>query len=171
MYKLLRDGNFTRAAESLNSDPTSHQHSDCRFGETELGGEVFERRGRLSAFNTTLGERFLPYAERMLSVLDDGVQAVENFHAGKDGEIKIAAPTPFIFSFLVDTLAAFRREHPTVDILIRERNKTTIFDMIHDRMITLGLVNAPVFDQAYGAPCPIPRSNSSSRCTNPSIIT
>ena len=143
--RVARDGNFTRAAESLDLTQPAVS-TRISLLEKEVGGELFERRGR-QLFLTPLGEIFLPYARRMLSLRDDGIQAVNDFHAGVSGEVRIAAPTPLLLSYLVDTLGAFRNTHPAVDIRIWERNKTTIVDMLMDNAITLGLVNAPVFDR------------------------
>lgn len=142
--RVAREGSFTRAAETLGLTQPAISSRIATL-EAELGGAVFERQGRDLRL-TALGQRFLPYAQRMLAVLADSLQDVQNFQDGKLGEVKIAAPTPFVLSFLVDTLVAFRKVHPTIDVLIRERNKTTIFDMLHDSTITLGLVNAPVYD-------------------------
>lgn len=143
--RAAREGNFTRAAEAmgLTQPAVSMRISSL---EAEIGGKLFERKGRHLEL-TPLGERFLPYAQRMLAVMADGLQAVRDFRNGKVGEVRIAAPTPFVLSFLVDALDEFRRQHPTIDIWIRERNKSTITRMIHDNTTTLGLVNAPVFDQ------------------------
>lgn len=143
--RVARDGNFTRAAESLGLTQPAVS-TRIALLEAELGGQLFERRGR-ELYLTPLGEYFMPYALRMIAIRADSLQAVRNFHSGRLGQIKIAAPTPFVLSFLVATLAVFRDKHPTVDVLIRERNKTTIFDMLYEREITLGLVNAPVFDR------------------------
>ncbi|RMF79058.1 MAG: LysR family transcriptional regulator [Chloroflexi bacterium] len=143
--RAARDGSFTRAAESLGLTQPAVS-TRITILEAELGGALFERRGRQLQL-TPLGEHFLPYAQRILAVMNDGLQAVRHFQAGRIGQIKIAAPTPFILSFLVDALADFRQQHPTVDVLIRERDKRTIFDLLHDNVMMLGLVNAPVFDQ------------------------
>jgi DNA-binding transcriptional LysR family regulator len=142
--RAAREGSFTRAAEALHLTQPAISTRIAML-EAELGGPLFERGGRLLQL-TALGQRFLPYAERMLAVLADGLQEVRNFHAGKLGEVKIAAPGPFVIGLLVDVLEDFRRQHPTVDIFIRERDKRTILEMLHDGVTTLGLVNAPVFD-------------------------
>lgn len=142
--RTAHDGSFTRAAESLNLTQPAVSTRIATL-EAELGGLLFERRGRQLQL-TPLGKHFLPYAERMLAVMADGVQAVEHFHAGKLGEVKIAAPGPFVIGLLVDVLEDFRQQQPTVDVLIRERAKTTILDMLYDGVVTLGLVNAPVYD-------------------------
>jgi DNA-binding transcriptional LysR family regulator len=142
--RAAREGSFTRAAEIMNLTQPAVSTRIAAL-ETELGGPLFERRGRQLQL-TPLGQRFLPYAERMLAVLADGLQAVENFHGGKLGEVKIAAPGPFVIGLLIDVLADFRSQHPTIDVLIRERPKTTILEMLYDGVITLGLVNAPIYD-------------------------
>ena len=143
--RAVREGSFTRAAETLNLTQPAVSTRITAL-ETELGGPLFERRGRRLEL-TPLGERFLPYARRILDVIADSLQEVRSFNAGRQGVVKIAAPTPFVLSFLVETLDQFRKQYPAVDILIRERNKTTIYEMLHDRTITLGLVNAPIFDR------------------------
>jgi DNA-binding transcriptional LysR family regulator len=145
--RAARDGSFTRAARSLGlTQPAVSTRISAL--EAELGGPLFERRGRSLAL-TPLGEAFLPYAQRMLAVMADGLQAVRSLQKGRLGEIKVAAPTPFVLSFLVNVLEDFRFQYPTVDILIRERNKTTILEMLYDNTVTLGLVNAPVYDRAF----------------------
>jgi DNA-binding transcriptional LysR family regulator len=141
--RVARDGNFTRAAETLGLTQPAVS-TRISLLETELGGELFERRGR-SLILSPLGERFLPYAQRILALRDDSIQAVKDFHSGLRGQVKIAAPTPFLLSYMIDTLSRFRNQHPSVDVSIRERNKTTIVDMLLDNSTTLGLVNAPVF--------------------------
>ena len=141
--QAAQEGSFTRAAAALGLTQPAIS-TRITILEAELGGPLFERHGRNLQL-TPLGEQFLPYARRLLAVRNDSIQAVKHFHAGKLGEIRIAAPTPFLLSFLVEALEHFRFQHPTIDVLIRERAKTTIVDMIHDNRITLGLVNAPVY--------------------------
>lgn len=145
--RVVRDGNFTRAADSLGVTQPAISTRISQL-EAELGGKLFERQGR-QLHLTPLGTTFLPYAERILAMMADSQKAVKDFHSGKIGQVKIAAPTPFVLGLLVDVLAEFRRHYPAVDVLIRERNKTTIFEMLHDNTITLGLVNAPVFDNSF----------------------
>lgn len=143
--RVAREGSFTRAAEALDLTQPAISMRVAAL-EAEVGGALFERRGR-QLHLTPLGDMLMPYALRMLAVKADSLQAMRSFHRGQVGEVKLAAPTPFVLSFLVETLEDFRHAHPTADILIRERNKTTIFEMLHDNVITLGLVNAPVFDR------------------------
>ena len=145
--RTAREGNFTRAAEALQLTQPAISTRISTL-ENELGGQLFERRGR-QLYLTPLGERFLPYAQRMLTVMAESLEAVHDFQAGEIGQVRIATPTPFLLSYLIRTLENFRQEYAKVDILIRERNKTTIFDMLVDHTMVLGLVNAPVFDSRF----------------------
>ena len=143
--RVTREGSFTRAAAALDlTQPAVSTRINTL--EAELGGALFERRGRDLKL-TALGEHFLPHARRVLAAYDDSEQAVRDFHHGRVGQIKLAAPTPFLLGMLVETLAHFRTQFPTIDVLIRERNKTVITELIHDGAINLGLVNAPVYDR------------------------
>ncbi len=142
--RAVREGSFTRAADAMGLTQPAVSTRIAQL-EAELGGTVFERHGRTLKL-TPLGERFLPYAQRMLAVMADGLQMAADYRADKVGAVRIAAPTPFILSFLVDVLDQFRQQHPTIDIWIRERDKATTFDLIRDNVIRLGLVNAPVLD-------------------------
>lgn len=143
--RASRDGSFTRAAEALGlTQPAVSTRINTL--EAELDGKLFERLGRRLQL-TPLGEHLLPYARRVLTSLDDLSVTARHFQSGQVGEVKVTAPTPFVLSFLVDVLAHFRQQHPSVDVLIRERNKTVIYELLHDNTMTLGLVNAPVFDR------------------------
>ncbi len=144
--RVARESNFTRAAEALNLTQPAISTRIATL-EAELGGALFERHGRQIRL-TALGAHFLPHARRLLAVLADSKQAVQDYRADRLGAVKLAAPTPFLLSFMLDTLDIFRRSYPSVDMLIRERNKTVVLELLHDNMVTLGLVNAPVFDRS-----------------------
>jgi DNA-binding transcriptional LysR family regulator len=142
--RIVSEGSLTRAAQVIGvTQPAVSARLQAL--EATLGGKLFVRRGRILEL-TPLGENFLPYAQRMLAIAEEARQSAHNLQQGSAGQIRIAAPTPFLMSFLLPVILRFRRQHPHTDIVIRERNKTTIFDMLADHVVTLGLVNAPVFD-------------------------
>lgn len=142
--QIAREGSFTRAADILNVTQPAISARIAAL-EAEVGGALFERHGRYLVL-TPLGRAFSPYADRILATMRESLQTLRNIGAGRAGEIRVSAPTPLLLSFLLDTLIAFRENYPQVDIFIRERNKTTILELILDGMMTLGLVNAPIFD-------------------------
>lgn len=145
--RAAREGSFTRAAQALGlTQPAVSLRINSL--ETELGGKLFERGGRFLKL-TALGSHFLPYAQRIIALMGDSLEAARHFKGGRMGEVRIAAPTPFLLAFMVDTLAHFRNQHPAVDVRIRERDKKTILQMLNDNTMTLGLVNAPVYEGAF----------------------
>lgn len=145
--RIARDGSFTRAAEALGLTQPAVSTRITSL-EAELGGPLFERRGRYLHL-TPLGERVLVYAQRILSAHEECRQAARDYLTGRAGTVRIAAPTPFVLSFLVDVLLDFHRQAPTVNFFIRERDKTTIYELLRSNTLTLGLVNAPIFDQQF----------------------
>lgn len=145
--RAAREGSFTRAAEALNLSQPAVSMRVTQL-EAELGGPLFVRAGRQLTL-TPLGQRFLPYAQRVLAVLTDGLQEAHSYRTGRAGQLKVAAPAPFLLSFLVSVFDDFRRAHPSVDVLIRERNKSTILEMLIDNTMTLGLVHTPLFDRRF----------------------
>ncbi|MCA9915901.1 MAG: LysR family transcriptional regulator [Anaerolineae bacterium] len=144
--RVAREGNFTRAADSLRLTQPAVS-TRISLLEAELGGKLFDRRGRQLVL-TSLGERFLPYAQRILSLREAGLEAVRQFRTGVSGQVRMGAPTPLLLSYMVDALMRFRQTHPAVDLNIRERDKATIVQMIADNALTLGLVYHPVFDSS-----------------------
>lgn len=145
--RAARDGSFTRAAESLGLTQPAVSARVLSL-EAELGGPLFLRSGRTLRL-TPLGKRFLPYAERVLAVMDDGLKEVQHFHDGRVGEVTLAAPAPFVMSLIPDPLESFRMLYPAVDIQIWQRIKPTVIDMLNDGVVTLGLIPAPMFEQNF----------------------
>ena len=143
--RAAREGNFTRAAEALGLTQPAVS-TRIALLEEELGGELFERRGRQQRL-TILGKRLLPYAERILAVINDAAQEVEDYHSGKIGEVKVAALAPFAQSLFPDPLEKFRVQYPSIDIHIFQRITPTILDMLYDGVVTLAMMHAPLFDQ------------------------
>jgi DNA-binding transcriptional LysR family regulator len=143
--RVAREGNFTRAAEALGLTQPAVS-TRIALLEEQVGGALFERRGRQQRL-TILGKRLLPYAERILAVINDAVQEVEDFHSGKVGEVKIAALAPFVLSLLPNPLETFRIQYPSIDIHILQRVTPMILDMLYDGVVTLGMLHAPLFDQ------------------------
>ena len=141
-----RLGSFTRAAVSLDLTQPSISARIATL-EAEVGGALFERGGRRLRL-TPLGDAFLPYAERAVSAVQDGVQAAQRFVEGRMGEISMTALDTLAMYFLVEPMKRFRTEHPSVDLTIRFRMNHQIIESLYDGEATLGLMGAPLWDQS-----------------------
>lgn len=105
--KLAEMHHYTRAAEQLGISQPSLSHA-IRQLEDELGVPLFEKVGR----NTTLtrfGEEFLECSKRTLSVLDDGVTALQRSARG-EGLVRLgflrALGTEYIPKLAAEYMAA-----------------------------------------------------------------
>jgi DNA-binding transcriptional LysR family regulator len=139
--RAAREGSFTRAAAELDLTQPSISARIAAL-EDALGGPLFERGGRRLRL-TSLGQTFLPYAERVLAVLADGRAAAQRVAEGKLGRVTIGALHPLPMYMLARPLERFREEYPAVDVSIREWTQRLIIDMLYDGEITLGLMGTP----------------------------
>lgn len=113
---LAEELNFTRTAERLNtvqSNVTSH----IRHLEEELGTRLLDRYPRRLAL-TDAGTRFLPYARRVLTTVDEARHTVR-FGDEPAGPLRIGAPESVLTYRLPLALRRFRQRHPHVRLVLR----------------------------------------------------
>jgi DNA-binding transcriptional LysR family regulator len=141
--RIVREGSFSRAAQLLDiSQPTISAR--IRTLEAEVGGALFSRGGRRLTL-TELGENFLPYARRALSILAEGTEAARLAQAGQRGRVTLGVIESLAGGFLATAVTRFRHSHPHVGLFIREGHSDQITQMLDDGVVKLGLVAWPVF--------------------------
>lgn len=139
----VHEGSFTRAAEVLELTQPSVSARIAGL-EAVLGCTLFERGGRTLKL-TPAGKIFLPFAERALTALGEGIEAIQQYQAGRMGSVTIATiDTPAMY-MLSEPMAQFRREYPAVDFRIGFRLPAQIIDLILSGEAMLGLTGAPVW--------------------------
>jgi DNA-binding transcriptional LysR family regulator len=113
---LAHELNFTRAAQRANC-VQSNVSVQIRALEDELRVPLFERLGQQVRL-TVHGKRLLPYAERILRLVEEaGVVA-----AGSEkpaGTLIVGSPESVLTYRLPRILQAFRAEFPDVDLVFR----------------------------------------------------
>ena len=140
---VVREGNFSRAADKLNLTQPAISQRIANL-ETGLGGILLERSGRRLKL-TPLGKLFLPFAERMLSVLADSQRVVAQYQAGRVGHVSIVSLDNLGYFMLREPMQAFRKQFPTVDITIRSRNPGELLGLLYDGSVALGLIGGPIW--------------------------
>lgn len=113
---LAEELNFTRTAERLHtvqSNVTSH----VRHLEEELGAQLFDRFPRRLVL-TDAGTRFLPYALRVLTTVDEARRTIQ-FGEEPAGPLRIGAPESILTYRLPRALRRFRQRHPHVMLMLR----------------------------------------------------
>lgn len=141
--RIVREGSFSRAAQGLDiAQPTISAR--IRNLEQMLGGPLFIRRGRRLTI-TELGESFLPYARRVLSVLAEGVEAAQLTQAGQRGRLTLGVIESLTGGVLAEALARFHATHPQVSLFVRAGHSDQIVEMLEDGVVKLGLLAWPIF--------------------------
>jgi DNA-binding transcriptional LysR family regulator len=136
--ETARQGNLTRAAEALHvTQPALTARLQAL--EEELGSALF-LRGRRGMQLTDAGRAFLPYAQRALLALDEGLGLVTAIGRGGTGELVLGAAPAVSTYVLPALLLRFTQRHPGVRLVVRTGHSEEILDMALRREIDLGLV-------------------------------
>ncbi len=111
---VVEHGSVTRAAESLFIAQPSLSQA-IRSLETQLGADLFERRGR-GLHLTDAGRRFEGHARRVLADVAEARRRVEAVRAVEGGRLRLAATHDLHLSPLPRLAAEFRALHPGVEL-------------------------------------------------------
>lgn len=138
---LARTRHFTRAAEACHvSQPTlSHQ---VRKLEEELGEPLFKRL-RTGAVPTPFGERFLGRARRILSEVDAAHTDARSLEAELRGRLVVGAIPTIAPYLLPGWIQRFTRQHPRVELEIREETTDVLIRAMLDGVVDLAVVSPP----------------------------
>src|SRR6185312_12941420 len=110
-------GSFSRAAELLSVAQPSLSNR-IQSLEREVGQALFERMGR-GVKLTDAGRSFLPYAQRVLRTLNDGLMVLEGTRDGTSGRLTIGTAPAVGTYVLPRLLKVFCDNHEGVDVLVR----------------------------------------------------
>jgi len=138
--RIAREGSFSRAAFSLDIGQPAVS-SRIRALEQALGGPLFTRGRRVAL--TALGETFLPYVERALAVLDEGMEKGRLAGTGQRGRVTVAALGSLAGGLVGPALAELLRSHSDVEWMIRSGNHESVLQALWDGLVELGLVVWP----------------------------
>lgn len=139
--RIARVGSFTRAAQALGL-PQPTISGRIRALEEAVGGALFHRNGRKLTL-TERGVRFLPYAERTLELLAEGVERAGLAEEGQFGRVTIGTMVSMAATPLGPAVERFLRTHPRVDLWIESGHSYQVMEMLRDGIVQLGLITAP----------------------------
>lgn len=105
---------FSRAAEALFLTQPSVT-ARIQSLERELGERLFERTGR-SVMLTDAGRAFISHAQRALTAVQEGTDAIEAVRHGEVGSIRIGASSSIATYVLPAILKHFRESRPRVHV-------------------------------------------------------
>jgi DNA-binding transcriptional LysR family regulator len=143
---LAGELNFTRTAERVNT-VQSNVTTQIKALEEELGTRLFDRLAK-SVVLTDAGQRFLPYAERALCAMDEGMRMVKA-GAEPEGTLGLGAPESILAYRLPEVLRRFQKKYPKVEVQFRPYlDSAVVFELENGRLdVTIEMIDVAKWPQ------------------------
>src|SRR5262249_67609 len=133
--------NFTRAAKNCHvAQPALSQQ--IRRLETLLGVKLLKRLPRGAAL-TSEAEILLPYVQKILTDVQDIGDVAAELRGVSRGTVKIVSLPSACVYVLPAKIAAFKRDHPRIEIVLEESISTSIPELVLLKNFDLGVTQAP----------------------------
>ncbi len=128
---VARERSFTRAAERLHLAQPGISHQ-IRQLEAELGSELFDRSAKPVRL-TPAGRALLPHAAGALDAVDAGRDSLDRLRGVVSGHVSVGTIPGIPHIDLAALLAAFHRQHPHVEMTLREEHPVALLEHLrHD---------------------------------------
>ncbi len=138
---IARLGSFTRAAEHLHmTQPTVSQQLAAL--EAALGALLFERDTRRLRL-TASGEALLPYAEKMVMLSGEAIEAVREAAGLEESTLRLGVGHTLATYLLPDLLSRYRNTYPGFRAKISVGNTGDLLALLVGDSIDLALVGSP----------------------------
>lgn len=131
-------GNFAHAANALGMNTSTISRRIARL-EDELGLTIFER-GHAGIRLTAGGKAVTVHARRALAELDALKQAGSRAGSGEVGEIRLGVRFPPVGETFCHLLASWRRQYPSVALVVSELNERDISAALEERRLDVALI-------------------------------
>ncbi len=135
---------FRRAASRLNISQPPLTAAVKRL-EEEIGAVLLER-GRRTVALTPAGRTLLEEARKLLGQAELAVAATRDVAAGRRGLVRLAYVGSAMYGRLPGAIAAFRRSHPGVRLVLTEATTAAQVRGLRDGGIDLGVLTPPLAD-------------------------
>lgn len=144
--RIVREGGFSRAARGLGISQPSVT-ARIQTLEAEVGGPLFVRGSRPSVL-TERGAAFLPYAQRALAMVGQGVEAAHLTEAGQRGRVKVGSMQSIADAYLDAIIPAFYQRHPLVELSVEIAHARQLMEWVEDGIVQFAVIAWPFFHPA-----------------------
>jgi DNA-binding transcriptional LysR family regulator len=138
---VVEHGTFTRAARHAHLSQPALTAAIQRL-EQWMGARLLHR-DRKGATLTAAGEALVPRARAALAAIADAKRAISEIEGLHAGEIRIGAISTAATYLLPPLLAAFRRRHPDVRIVLRELPQEALRTAIETGELDFAVMTGP----------------------------
>ena len=139
--EAARQRNFTRAAAHLHLAQAALSEQ-IRNLESELGTPLFHR-GRRETVLTAAGETLRLHAEALLDRATAAREAVQDLVGLRGGRLAIGAIPSVSACVLPAAIAAFRKQHPLVELALFEGTSEAVAQWVESGRVEFGIVQLP----------------------------
>lgn len=144
---VARTGNFSRAAEQCHvSQPSLSQQ--IQKLEEELGERLFDRMKRQTKL-TPHGEVFVRRAVRILEEAELAVREASDARSLMAGTLTIGVLPTIAPYLLPETIAAFARKYPGVEIVVQEDTTSQLLKQLTTYEIDFAIASNPIQDARF----------------------
>jgi DNA-binding transcriptional LysR family regulator len=140
-YAVAQLGGFHRAAERLHTTQPAVSARVAQL-EQQLKGRLFERDKR-GCFLTIKGRQLLGYAERMMSLSSEMVEAVAG-RTALAGTVQLGASDTIVHTWLSVLLKRLNLEYPEITIEVNVDSTPNLSAGLADGCIDVALLMGPV---------------------------
>lgn len=133
---LAKELHFTRAAKRVHC-VQSNVTTQIRALEDELGAPLFDRLAKRVTL-TDAGKRFVPYAERVLSAIEEG-RRIAAANTAPSGALFIGSPESLLTYRLPGVLGSFRKRYPRVELTFRPYMQEGLMHSIESGQLDLAV--------------------------------
>src|ERR1700722_16449696 len=138
---VVRDGSVTAAADQLIVTQPSVSSAIAALGK-EVGCDLFERAGRGIRL-TAAGAAFVPYAEDVIGLLENGREAAREAAAVAARRLQIAAVKTAEESFVPSMMRAFSEQNPAIELSLVVGNRQAVLDRVLTHRADVAILGKP----------------------------
>lgn len=138
--EVAKEKNFTRAAKNCHvAQPALSQQ--IKKLEAQLNIKLLDRLPR-GAQLTTAGEILLPSVQKVLNALQEVQDVAADLRGASRGAVRIVSLPSATVYVLPPKIAAFKRDHPRIDIILEESITADIPNLVMSGTFDLGVTQA-----------------------------
>lgn len=130
--------NYTRAGQEVNLSQPSVSVRIKQL-ESELGVKLFEQIGKKVAL-TEAGQLLVPYANRVITGIEDAEHAIKDLQGLQRGSLRIGASTTPGMYIIPRTIARFKQLYPRIDLYLGIKDTREIEDGVIRNEFDFGFV-------------------------------
>lgn len=144
--EVAKREHMTEAANTLHVAQSAISRQIVNL-EEELGVDLFIREGRTIRL-TRVGEVFLKHMDKAMHVIEDGLQAVEEYTDPQKGIIQIGFPASLASYIMPTAIYYFRKQYPDVHFSLHQNTyQGLIEDVVKGKINIAVLGPSPQYEE------------------------